>query len=73
MDSTALCLKYEPNSFTLYCPVKNHIVGWSLLTGKIIVTLRNLTNVEITAFGMFSLGKIGVIGDNEGNVQLRKL
>lgn len=73
MDSTALCLKYEPSTFTLYCPVKNHVVGWDLLTGNIAVTLRNLTNSEITAFGTFSLGKSGVIGDNEGNVVLRKL
>lgn len=72
-DSTALCLKYHPSSFTLYCPIKNHLVGWDLLTGSIALTLRNLTSGEITAFDMFATTKIGVLGDSEGNLVLRKL
>lgn len=62
-DSTALCLKYHPSSFTLYCPIKNNLVGWDLLTGKIAVTLRNMTPGEITAFDMFGTTKLGVFGD----------
>jgi hypothetical protein len=44
LDSTALCLKYEPSSFNVYCPIKNHIVAWNLLTGNISSTLRNQTS-----------------------------
>lgn len=42
-DSTILCLKYHNPSFSLYCPAKNHLVGWDLLTGTISTTLRNQT------------------------------
>ena len=41
LDSTVLCLIYDHNSFTLYSPVKNHIVAWDLLTGSISNTLRD--------------------------------
>jgi WD40 repeat protein len=73
LDSTVLCLKYHPSSFTLYSPVKNHIVAWDLLTGAISNTLRNQSPAEITAFGMFEGSRMAVVGDAEGNVLLRKL
>lgn len=72
-DSTVLCLKYDPNNFTLYSPVKNHIVAWDLLTGTISNTLRDQSPGEITAFGVFINTKLSVIGDSEGNLLLRKL
>ena len=73
LDSNVLCLKYQPDSFSLYCPVKNHVVIWDLLTGSISNTLRNQTTAEITAFDVFSDLKLSVIGDLEGNVMLRKM
>jgi hypothetical protein len=53
LDSTALCLKYHHDTFALYCPVKNHVIVWDLLTGSISNTLRNQTAGEITAFDVF--------------------
>lgn len=63
-DSTALCLRYHSQSFTLYCPFKNNIVGWDLLTGLVSITLRALTPADISAFHMFSTTKLAVLGDN---------
>ena len=73
LDSNVLCLKYHADTFSLYCPVKNHVVIWDLLTGSICNTLRNQTAAEITAYDVFSDHKLSVIGDLEGNVTLRKL
>lgn len=73
LDATALTLKYEPSTFTLYCPIKNHIIAWDLLTGNITNTMRNQTSGEITAFDIFSGVKLAVIGDIEGTLTLRKL
>lgn len=42
-DSIILCLKYNAENFMLYCPIKNHIIVWNLLTGTIATTLRNQT------------------------------
>jgi hypothetical protein len=63
LDSTALCLKYHAPTFSLYCPVKNHVVIWDLLTGSISNTLRNQATAEITAFDVFEDLKLSVMGD----------
>ena len=62
-DSGILALEYDPSTFILYSPVKNHIVAWDLLTGVVSNTLRNQTSGEITAFGVFYSSKLAVIGD----------
>ena len=43
-DSGIYCMKYDPSSFTLYSPVKNHVIAWDLLTGTVSNTLRNQTS-----------------------------
>jgi len=73
LDATALCLKYHPESFMLYCPIKNHLITWDLLCGNIANTLRNQTSSEITSFDIMTNIKLAIIGDLEGNLTLRKL
>lgn len=63
LDSTALCLKYHPESFMLFCPIKNHVIAWDLLTGNIANTLRNQTTSEITAFDLLVDIKLAILGD----------
>ena len=41
LDSSILALRYLSDSFALFCPVRNHIIVWDLLTGSISNTLRN--------------------------------
>jgi hypothetical protein len=72
-DANIYNMKYDASQFTLYTPVKNHIVAWDLLTGTISSTLRNQTIGEITTFGIFKSPKIVVLGDTEGNLILRKI
>jgi hypothetical protein len=47
----------------LYCPIKNHLVSWDLLSGNIANTLRNQTSSEITAFDIMRNLKFAIIGD----------
>ena len=44
-----------------------------MLTGNISNTLRNQTAAEISAFDILSSYNMGIIGDMEGNLLLRKL
>ncbi len=63
-DSTALCLRYQPLNFSIYCPVKNHIIVCDMLTGCISNTLRNQSVGEISAFDILDDFNLGIIGDS---------
>lgn len=47
----------------LFCPIKNHVIAWDLLTGNIANTLRNQTTSEITAFDLLVDIKLAILGD----------
>lgn len=73
LDSPPLNLRYISDKFILYCPLKNNIVLWNLLVGKIQSILRNQTPAEISGFDIIEELNFSVVGDQDGTVMIRKL
>lgn len=73
IESSALCIRHQKNKFKLYCPIRNSVLVWDLLTGTLANTLQEQSPSEITTAELIGQFGLMVIGDADGNLFLRKL
>jgi hypothetical protein len=66
-------MKYDPTSFKIFTPMKNHVIVWNLLTGRIEEIFYDMTENDITTIEIASELGFFICGDLDGNVFQRKL
>lgn len=65
-------LKYCETSKKLYVTLKNNLMIWDMLTGRLMDILSLQTENEITAIDFISSSGLYVVGDLNGAIYIRK-
>ena len=66
-------MKYDSGRFRLFTPLKNHVVVWNLLTGRMEEVFYDMAEGDIGVIEVAEGLGYFVVGDVEGNVVQRRL
>ncbi len=66
-------MKYDARRFKMLTPLKNHVLVWNLLTGRMEEVFYDMAEGDITVIEVATELGYFVVGDVEGNLFQRKL